>query len=375
MLRALSDRLLNRLTILDRYLIEQFMGPFILSVGGFAIIGIVDILFYLIELFVISGVPFFTILRLLVYKLPAIMILFFPMAVLFSVMLLLVRMAKDNELTVLRTSGVTSLRIITPLIIVTFFTAILSYITNEKIVPWANHTSDQLIRYEIKKKPPPNIMENVVFKDSSNRFFHIKDVDSRSGEMNNILIIEETKHFPRIITAKNGIWNNHSWSLNNGFIQEFNQDGLLEFIDEFMELTINVNQAISTFYKRKKSAKEMNSKDLKEKITTLDKGGVSTRNLKVEYHMKTSIPMACFVFGLVGIAFCLSFVRSGKDWWGVIMAIIIAVLSVGFYFFITALCRALAKDNHLPIFLGAWIPNILYASIAIGIIRYQCKFK
>ena len=35
---------------------------------------------------------------LLMFKLPAIMILFFPMAVLFATMLVLVRMAKDNEI-------------------------------------------------------------------------------------------------------------------------------------------------------------------------------------------------------------------------------------------------------------------------------------
>ena len=43
------------------------------------------------------------------------MVLFFPMAALFSTMLLLVRMAKDNELTVLRTSGIQTFRIILPI--------------------------------------------------------------------------------------------------------------------------------------------------------------------------------------------------------------------------------------------------------------------
>ena len=83
----------GRITILDRYLFREFSGPFVLAVGGFAVIAIVDILFYLVELFVISGISFFTIIRLLVYKLPSLMIIFFPMAVLFAVMLLLVRMA------------------------------------------------------------------------------------------------------------------------------------------------------------------------------------------------------------------------------------------------------------------------------------------
>ena len=173
---------------LDRYLFREFFNPFFLAVSGFAIIGIVDILFYLVELAILSGISFYTITRLLLYKLPAIMILFFPMAVLFSVMLLMVRMAKDNELTVLRTSGINTTRIIGPLLLFTFVTAPLSYITNEKIGPWSNHTSDKLIRKEIKKKPPPDIKENIVFKDGNSRYFYIKRINAKLSTIENILI-------------------------------------------------------------------------------------------------------------------------------------------------------------------------------------------
>lgn len=375
MLQAIKAFFVNRTTILDRYLFKQFTGPFLLAVGGFALIGIVDILFYLVELAILSGISFYTILRLLLYKLPAIMILFFPMAVLFSVMLLMVRMAKDNELTVLRTSGVHSGRIVVPLLLLTFMTAVISYYTNEKVVPWTNETSDALIRKEIKKKPPPVIRENIVFKDSSNRFFYIKKVNTQTSTMEHVLILEDTSYFPRITAAKKAFWNQLSWTLIDGYTQELSKGGTIEFMDDFDEMTINVEQNIETFYKRQKSAKEMDSKELKERISTLKKGGVSTRGLKVEYHMKTSVPMACFIFGLLGIAYCLSFVRSGKDWWGVIFSIVISVLSVGFYFFIMALFRALAKDAVITPFLGAWIPNMIYGSIAGAITFYQCKYR
>lgn len=361
--------------ILDRYLFREFFNPFLLAVTGFAIIGVVDILFYLVELAILSGISFFTITRLLLYKLPAIMVLFFPMAVLFSVMLLMVRMAKDNELTVLRTSGVNTTRIIIPLFLFTFSTALLSYVTNEKVVPWTNHTSDNLIRKEIKKKPPPDIKENIVFKDNNNRYFYVKRINAKLSTMENILVFEETSTFPRVIAAKKALWGENKWILQNGYIQETNENGLIEFLDHFDQLTINIQQDIFAFYKKQKSAKEMDSKELKDKINTLSKGGVSTRALEVEYYMKASIPTACFIFGLLGIAYCLSFVRSGKDWWGVIIAICIAVLTVGFYFFIVALFRAFAKEGTISPMLGAWTPNMIYGFIAVSIITYQCKYR
>jgi lipopolysaccharide export system permease protein len=84
--------------------------------------------------------------------------------------------------------------------------------------------------------------------------------------------------------------------------------------------------------------------------------------------MKKSMPIACLIFGLTGMAYCLTFIKSGKDWWGVIISICAAVLTVGFYFFIVAFFRALAKDGSLSPFLGAWIPNIAYGSISCVII-------
>jgi lipopolysaccharide export system permease protein len=362
-------------TILDKYLVKEFSGPFLLAVGGFALIAVVDILFYLVELAIISGISFFTVVRLLAYKLPAVMVLFFPMAVLFSVMLLLVRMAKDNELTILMTSGIKTTRFILPIIAMAFCTSFLSYVTNEKIVPWTNEASDKIIRQEIRRKPPPSIAENVVFRGSGNRHFFIKKVDSKQGTMENILVMEETTHFPRVTVAKEAVWQNDQWTLLDGHVMEYSQEGHMEFSDQFSQLIIHVSHDMNSFFKGQKTAKEMDSKELKRKIQVLKKGGISTRSLKVEYHMKKSIPLACFIFGIMGIGFCLSFVKTGKDWWGVIIAICVSVLAVGFYFFIVAIFRALSKDGSITPLLGAWIPNLVYAALGITMISFQAYKK
>ena len=362
----------GRITILDRYLFREFSGPFVLAVGGFAVIAIVDILFYLVELFVISGISFFTIIRLLVYKLPSLMIIFFPMAVLFAVMLLLVRMAKDNEITVLRASGVPSFRILLPVLIFAFGATLISFWTNEKLVPWANHSADVILHKEIKKKPPPIVAENIVFKDVGDRFFYIKKIDKKQGLMKHVLIFESTGGYPRVTLAKEALWNKKSWSLLKGQIIEFGTTGLVEFSDQFSELIIHVSQDIESFFSHRKKPSEMDSSELREKIQVLNKGGVSTRAYRVEYHMKKSVPAACFVFGIMGIAYCFNFVRSGKDWWGVIIAIICAVLSVGLYFFFVAVFRALGKNGQLPVFLSAWVPNLIYCAIAGVAITHHC---
>lgn len=357
--------------ILDRYIYKDFSGPFLLAVGGFVIIGIIDILFTLVDLFVNSGVPFWVVTRLLLYKVPAIMVLFFPMAALFSIMLLLVRMAKENELTILRTSGVHMFRVLAPIFLLAILVSGLSFYINEKIVPWANHVSDNLIQKSIEKTPPPDVVENIFFRDTGDRYFYIKKVNAKQGIMNTIMIYELTSGFPRIISADSAKWDKKTWTLQNGYIQEFNEDGLANYTSKFDAFKIHVDREVQSFYTMQKTTREMDSRELKEQIKSLEKSGINTRNYKVEYYMKSSIPFACFIFMIIGIAFCLWFVHSGKDWWGVIFAVCISVLAVGFYFFLVAVFRSLGRSGLIIPFIGAWMPNILYGAIGLFLIGYQ----
>jgi lipopolysaccharide export system permease protein len=360
------------LAIVDRYLIKEFLGPFLFSLAGFVIIGLVDYIFAYVDWFVNSGVSLGVILRLLIYKIPAIMVMFLPMSTIFSVMLLLVRMAKDNELTIIRTSGIKIFRVLIPIMLLGVGASLVSWATNETISPWANQVSDHLIQTIIKKRPPPTIVDNVFFKESGNRFLYIDHVDVSTGEMYDLLIFEKSAApFPRLITAKKALWDESNWYLRQGFIHEINPSGDIEYISRFDTTTIHLVRDLSSFYNQNKTPSQMDSDELKTKIDNLDKGGINTHSLKIEYHLKASLPAACFIFCLMGTTFCILFVRTGKDWWGVIWAIVTVVLLVGFYFFLMATFRAIGKKGVLPPFASAWIPNLLYFIPCTGIIIYD----
>ena len=303
-------------SIIDRYLIKEFFGPFLFSLGGFIIIGLVDLIFALVDLFVNSGISLGIITRLLIYKIPAIMVMFLPMSAIFSTMLLLVRMAKDNELTIIRTSGIQIFRVIIPIACLGLSTTLFSWGVNEFVTPWANRVSDHLIRTTIKKETPTKNYRQCIFKESGNRFLFIEHMDTKSGEMNNLLLFEKSSNpFPRLVTAKKAMWNEKNWFLYNGFIHELNPSGDIKYISHFEETTIHLVRDLYSFYSRHKTPKQMDSSELKTKINTLDKGGINTTALEVEYHLKKSLPAACFIFCLMGMTFCITFVKSGKDWW------------------------------------------------------------
>ena len=190
--------------------------------------------------------------------------------------------------------------------------------------------------------------------------------------MRNLLLFEKGHSpFPRLVTAKTARWDQTEWHLFDGVIHELNPEGDVKFVSFFDKTTIHIVRDLYSFYTKHKTPKEMDSSELKTKIEKMEEGGINTKSLRVEYHLKKSLPVACFVFSLMGITFCVLFVRSGKDWWGVITAIIFVVLMVGFYFFLMATFRALGKKGVVMPLLSAWIPNLIYFFPCAGLLIYD----
>ena len=102
--------------VLDRYISIEIIGPFLIGVVGFVMVMTVDLLFTMADLIINKGVPLWAVLKLLVYKLPSIMVLTFPVSTLFATAMALGRFSKNNEIVALRTSGVTMFRIALPIL-------------------------------------------------------------------------------------------------------------------------------------------------------------------------------------------------------------------------------------------------------------------
>ncbi len=347
------------MTLLDRYFFKQFSVYFMVAVIGFGLMAAVDILFYLTELAVAVKAPMLLTLRLLLYKLPAVMVIFFPMAVLFSIMLMLFRMAKDSELTILRASGVSQIRMMTPLLLIGLAVSVLSFAVNDRVVPHANKAFNRSLDYYFHKGSSIPLVQQIVFK-SADRFFYINTVRSDSKRLERVLIFEPFSAYPRITTAEEVYAQGKVWTLKNGWTYEISSEGNLTMSHHYKEATVQVENGLSEFYASSDSPKDLSSGDLRQKISKINLGKGDARGLLVEYYLKFSLPIACLIFAILGLSLSLTFVQTGRDLWGIIVAVVLSFASVGFYFFLVAFLRAIAKDGGLTPLIGIWLPNLIY---------------
>src|SRR2546428_14063582 len=85
-----------RTSIADRYILQEIFAPFLLGVGAFLVILVGDILYTLAEFIASRQVAPGTVVEFLIYKLPATLVITFPVSTLVGIVLGLGRRGEDR---------------------------------------------------------------------------------------------------------------------------------------------------------------------------------------------------------------------------------------------------------------------------------------
>ena len=112
--------------ILNLYIIREISSLFLLSITIFTLILLMGRMLKLIELIVSRGVPLTDVCRMIIYLMPSFLVFTIPMAFLLAVLLAFGRLSADNEIIVLKASGISLIQIVPPVAACGMFAAGLS---------------------------------------------------------------------------------------------------------------------------------------------------------------------------------------------------------------------------------------------------------
>lgn len=358
------------LRIIDIYILKELIKPFIAGVGAFVVIMLSNQLFLFAKMIMESGLPAAAVISLLLYSLPAIIVVTFPVGYLFSTLLVLGRLSKDSELTALRACGVSFTRVITPVLLVALGISYLGFIINEKVVPHTNHQSVEIMKDMMVNTKIPPIKEKLFNKGGKDeRYFYIEKVNREKGILEDIFVFDNTKRgYPQVINAKTATRESNRWSLHDGVLRKYNSTGYINYEAKFKTMEIEVNFNNSTIFSNQKSIQELSRGEAAEQIDNLKKQGVDTKSMEVDYYLKYSLPLATFFVALIAAPIGIKFAKMGT-YFGV--AISIALV---FVWYITyTICRSLGIAGTLDPLLAAWIQNIAFGIIGVILLFFVNK--
>ena len=348
---------------LDRYVVSELVPPFLMGVSVFLVLLVGDILYVLAEYLAGGQVPLSALLRLLFYKLPHMLVLTFPVSTLFSTLLGVGRLAKDNEITALRMAGLPFVRIFLPVAAFAVVVAGLSFWVNEYLTPWANQRADQLIRQSIFREIFPRVRENVFFRGPQNRYFYVRRADETNHLLEGVMIYEVGGAYPRLITAQRARYGEGWWHLEEGVVRELDERGFTTYEAAFARFDVRVEGDLGGFLLQQKTPDQMSAAELREHLRELERSGLESRAVAVDYYFKYAAPFAVLVFALVAAPLSLHGARGGR-FTGVAAAIVLIFV----YYVVMSTARAWGRAGALHPFLAAWAANLLF--LAGGVVAY-----
>ncbi len=352
--------------ILDRYIFREMLTAFFLGVVTFTFVLLLNKILRLVELIVNKGVPAGVVLQLFLYILPYSLVVTIPMATLLACLASYGRMAADNEITVLKVTGLSLYRLILPALAFGIMaTLVTSYIT-VSLLPFSNRAFKGLVYKITRLRATVGIQEGIFNSDFEGLTIYVHKLDEAAGTMQGVFIVDRREpKDQRVVIAQEGrlISDPEQYrillKLQDGstHIAPGESPGryrVLRF--GTYDLRLEMSRALVDSNDRELGEQELTIGQLLDRAARLQAEGKNFRPPLVEIHKKMAIPVACLLFGLVGPVLGVRVRRGGRA-----ASLVISIaFALGYYVLIVA-GEGLGTRGKLSPAWAMWLPNVILA--------------
>jgi len=189
--------------IIKRYALGECIFPFFIALGVLTCVFLLGNLIQLTNLVINKGVSLSVVGKVFILYIPVLLGYTIPIACLISVIVGFSRMSADNEILALRASGFFLGQFLAPIISVGIVFSLFSFILNERIIPYAFHKQQTLLKNIGSSNPTAMLEAGIFIHAFSNQVLFIHKIEDNI--LYNITIYQPQPDGPtRTIIAKKG---------------------------------------------------------------------------------------------------------------------------------------------------------------------------
>jgi lipopolysaccharide export system permease protein len=367
MSQAYYGKIVNRIIqmkIIHRSILRELILTFLLSLTALNFIIMMEKLIKLSRLLSGVGTSFTDMTRIILLLQPQLFLLTIPMALLLSTLLVYGRLNMDNELIVLRISGMKFREISAPVVIF----GLLCFALNMAVGLYIGPKSSVQLRSEIAnilRERTPAAMEegsfNTSFKDIV-IFIRHKTADNAIHGI--FMYDNRNKKQPKILTAKEGIISARegyalNLSLKDGLIHMANGENTTEVLFKNYNMVLEIETDAPS---RKYS--EMTPAELIDRINKSDSR--QAKFLFLELYRRFSLPFMCIIIIFLGTPLSLIAGKAGR-----LGGLTIGLATFTLYYMLLLYGENLVRAGTLPHYIGAWAATVILCIVAFWAFRRE----
>ena len=187
--------------IINRYIFKEIASPFIIILFVLTFVLLMGKILQIMDLMVNKGISVFSIAKLIIFLLPSFMLFTIPIALLIAILIAMGRLSADNEITALKTSGISLLQIYYPVAIASLITFIFTIVISYFLVPQSNFATKRLLFNIAQQNASIGIKEKVFNADFKGFLLYAEKIPLDGNYMEGVIVSDN-----RIIGEQNTIF-------------------------------------------------------------------------------------------------------------------------------------------------------------------------
>lgn len=363
--------------IIDRYVIREVVPPFLLALLVFTFILIIPFIIQLAEQMIAKGVPGLTIVQLAITLLPQALALTIPMALLIGLLVGLGRISADREFVVMMACGISPYRLLQPILFFALLCWALTSWVMLKAMPDANQKYREMSTEIAMNRAEGEVKPRVFFEDFPNLVLYVREVPTNGEGWLDVLAADTSNAAtPVLYLARRGRMlvdrnartiqmvledgTRHSTKLDDPAVYE---------VAKFEQTILSLNpESVFPRTGPARGDRELSIAELKVRAAEMQAQGISPHNQVMEIQKKFSVPIACFVFAVLGLALGASNRKDGK-----LAAFVLGIAVIFAYYVIMFTAQSLTKGFWIPAWLSMWTPNIFLGIAGVMLLIFRAR--
>ncbi|MCP3983955.1 MAG: YjgP/YjgQ family permease [bacterium] len=322
------------------------------------------------------GIGFGDMLNLMAYLLGMLAAYSIPVAFLFGILVAVGRMSSDAEVTAMRALGVSLGQIVIPVAAVGLIVSLCTGWLLSSVEPGARRDLRGFLG-EVASRG--GIIEAGAFNELDTTGQRLLFVDGRNdnNELSGVLISDRTdQKNPFTVVANRGRFDFERDS-GTGVIRLFEGDIHFEREDagddryqrisfQEFEYTFDLSALATPGFNRIRP-REMTNSEIQLVLNDWGPNGkapsyvrVKSRDrYEIQLHRRLALPVAPFLFALLGVPLGLQRSRGARSW-----GVLLCVVLVFSYYTLLSAGEYLAEESIAPAAVSLWLPNLVFAAVA-----------
>jgi lipopolysaccharide export system permease protein len=335
----------------------------------------------------LNQVPVADVVKMVLLFLPFLVNMTMPVAMAVGASLAVSRLGRDSEVTVLRASGVSLVRIFAPIFLVGLLVSVADFYFGEYVVPPAVGAFEELIGEMATHSPhlSPQAGQWIVATDQTYALY-VQSIIPRKGYMELLGVavvagpraILNGESAPMVATAKHGTFKDGHWTLENANQVRYSFDHPGWTLAHAGTFTYNFAVDPQVFKQGfllqipMYSLAHVATHTLKEMGTEIRKNNeqhITDIGTILDYHFKLSIPFSCLVMAICCPPLALRFAKGGG-----FMGTLLSICLVFVYWNTMLLTRILGSpgpEGSAPLLapaIAAWSQNVIFTVLGLWVL-------